>query len=125
MPGYFQLFSMKMNKDKICFMPIDLLVIHSSWQPGFTNSSALNTIDMNKICKKIEEEGEKTRSNIELPKTEMLEQVVENKRDIELLNEQLEINERNVRDLQATIKSLEEKFEVQYVQNKAENTEST
>jgi len=68
---------------------------------------------MDKICKKMEEEGEKTRSTIELFKTEMLEQVVENKRDIELLIEQLEINERNVRDLQATIKSLEEKFKTQ------------
>jgi hypothetical protein len=51
----------------------------------------------------MEEEGEKTRSTIELFKTEMLEQVVENKLRIDLLNEQLEINERKVRDLQATI----------------------
>jgi hypothetical protein len=48
---------------------------------------------------------------------------------IDLLGEQLEINERKVRDLQTTIKSLEEKFEVQqqmvqYVQNKAESTDS-
>jgi hypothetical protein len=41
----------------------------------------------------------------------MLEQVVENKHRIDLLNEQLEMNERNVRDLQITIKPLEEKFE--------------
>ncbi len=76
----------------------------------------------------MEEGGEKTRSTIELFKTEMLEQVVENKLRIDLLNEQLEINERKVRDLQATIKSSEEKFEVQqqmvqYVQKKAESTE--
>ncbi len=59
----------------------------------------------------------------------MLEQVVENKHRIDLLNERLEINERKVRDLHTTIKSLEEKFEVQqqmvqYVQNKAESTDS-
>ena len=77
----------------------------------------------------MEEEGEKTRSTIDSFKTEMLEQVAENKRRIDSLNEQYEINERKVRDLQATIKSLEEKFSVhqqtvQYVQIKAEGTES-
>ena len=62
---------------------------------------------MDKIFKKMEEEGEKTRSTIDSFKTEMLEQVAENKRRIDSLNEQYEINERKVRDLQATIKSLE------------------
>jgi hypothetical protein len=61
---------------------------------------------------------------------EMLAHNSENKRRIGLLNEQLEINERNMRDLQVTIKSLEEKLQtqqqtVQYVQNKAENIELT
>jgi len=102
---------------------------HASWQLGFTYSSAPHTIDMDRIFKKMEVEGEKTRSTIELFKTEMLEQIVENKLRIDSLNEQLEINERKVRDPQATIKSLEENFEVQkqmvqYVQNKAESTES-
>ncbi len=45
---------------------------------------------MGQLFKKIEEEGEKTRSTIELFTTEMLEQVIENKHHIDLLNEQLE-----------------------------------
>ena len=105
------------------------LTSHSSGQSHLTNSSVSNSSDMDKIFKKMEEEGEKTRSTIESFKTEMLEHDVENKRRIDLLNEQLEINEQKVRDLQAKIKMLEEKFEieqqkVQYVQNKAEGTES-
>ncbi len=76
----------------------------------------------------MEEEGEKTRSTIEWFEIEMLEQMVENKRRIDLLNEQLEINQRKMHDLQARIKSSEEKFEVQqqrvqYVQKKAESIE--
>lgn len=85
---------------------------------------------MDKIFKKMEEEGEKIRSTIETFKTDMLEQDSENKRRIDLFREQLEINEQKVRDLQTAIESSEEKFAVQqqtvqYVQNKAEGTEST
>jgi hypothetical protein len=86
---------------------------HSSWQPPFADSSTSNTVDIDKIFKKMEEEGEKTRPTIESFKTEMLEKDFENKRCIGLLNEQLEINEQNLRDLQATIKSVEEKVAVQ------------
>ncbi len=58
----------------------------------------------------------------------MLERDSENKRHRDLLNEQLEVNERKMRDMQATMKSLEEKFQVQkqtvqYIQNQAESTE--
>jgi len=59
------------------------------------------------FLRKWKRKAKKTRSTIELFKTEMLEQVVETKDRIDLLNE------RKVRDLQTTIKSLEEKFEVQ------------
>ena len=85
---------------------------------------------MDKVFKKTEEEGEKTRSTIESFKMGMLEQNSEYNRRIDLLNEQLEINERKVCDLQATIKFLAERFAaqqqmIQYIQNKAESTEST
>ena len=77
----------------------------------------------------MEEEGEKTRSSLELFKTEILERDSENKRRIDSLYEQIEINEQKTRDMEATIKSWEDKFEVQkqtvqYTQCKAENTES-
>ena len=102
----------------------------SSSHPTFTDYSAPNSVDMDKIFKKMEEEGEKTRSTIEAFKMEMLEKDSENKRRIDLFREQLEINEKKVRDLQTAIESSEEKFVVQqqtiqYVQNKAEGTEST
>jgi hypothetical protein len=101
-----------------------------SRQPILTHSPVQNSVDMDKILKKMEEEGEKTRSSLESFKIEMLERDSENKHRINLLNEQLEINERKTRDMQSTIKSLEEKLEVkeqmdQYIQNKAESTEST
>jgi hypothetical protein len=77
----------------------------------------------------MEEEGEKTRSSFELFKTEVLERHSENKRRIDSSNEQLEINEQKTRDMEAMIKSWEDKFQVQkqtvqYTQCKAENTES-
>jgi hypothetical protein len=102
---------------------------HTSREPPFTHSSAQITVDMDQILKKMEVEGEKTRSFMESFKSEMLELNSENKRRIDLLDEKLEINEREVRDMQATIKSLEEKLEVreqkvQYIQNKSESTES-
>jgi hypothetical protein len=73
--------------------------------------------------------GEKTRALFDSFKTEMLERNSENKRRMDLLKDQLEINEQKTRDLQATIKSLEETFAIReqivdYTQNKAESTES-
>jgi hypothetical protein len=59
-----------------------------------THPSVQNSIDMDKILKKMKEGGEKTRSSFESFKTEMLERDSENKRRIDLLNEQLEINEQ-------------------------------
>jgi hypothetical protein len=81
-----------------------------SRQPTFTHLPVQSSIDMDKILKKLEEEGEKTRSSFELFKTEMLEHDSDNKLCINLLNEQLETNERKTRDMQATMKSLEEKL---------------
>jgi hypothetical protein len=99
-----------------------------SRQPILIDLPVQSSIDMDKILKKMEEDGEKTRSSFESFKTETLERDSENKRRIHVLNEQLEINERKTRDMQTTIKSLEEKFEVQkqtvqYTQNKADSTE--
>jgi outer membrane PBP1 activator LpoA protein len=99
-----------------------------SRQAIFTHLPVQSSIDMDKILKKMEEEGEKTCSSFESFKTEMFERDSENKRRIDVLNEQLEINERKTRDIQTTIKSLEEKFKVQkqtvqYTQNKADSTE--
>jgi hypothetical protein len=54
---------------------------------------------MDKILKEMEAEGEKTRSILESFKTEILGQDSENKRCIDLMNEQLEINERKTRNM--------------------------
>jgi hypothetical protein len=101
-----------------------------SRQPIQTHPLSQNAVDMDKILKKMEEEGEKTRSSLESFKAEMLEQYSANKAQTELLKEQLEIDEKKTRDIHDTMKSWEEKFAVQeqtvqYVQNKAETTEST
>jgi hypothetical protein len=99
-----------------------------SRQPILTHLPVQSSIDMDIILKKLEEEGEKTRSSFESFKTEMLECDSDNKRRINLLNEQLETSERKTCDMQATMKSLEENLEVQnqtvqYIQNKADSTE--
>ncbi len=49
-----------------------------------------------KILKKMKQGGEKARSSFESFKTEMLERDSENKRPLDLLNEQLEINEQKM-----------------------------
>ena len=84
---------------------------------------------MDKILKKMEEEEEEARSSFESFKTEILQLDSENKRRIDLLNKQLGISERKTRDMEAVIKSLEQKFKVQhqtvqYVQSKVEICES-
>lgn len=83
-----------------------------------------NSFDMDKIVKRMEEEGEKTRSLFESFNADMIERDFENKRHIEVLKEQREKNEREISEMEVTIKSLEEKFTVQYIQYKAESNEA-